>query len=533
MKFLTGIMFLMALLSSMPSHAGNDVGNGGNIVTCFNTQGQFKSIELLDFYEARTMRDIQTDLGPSNQSLDQVMTILLSRLAERNPTRAAHYQDWYSTFFKDAKLLSGIELIEIPDSHHVAVPVGCKVQQIVNQRNPEFPEDKRYTINKDLWDMLDGPGKAGLVLHELIYREAIEGGATESTTVRYLNSLLASNHFRNLSQFEYLRFQKRLFSNTDFLGSNISFGTMDDKGTSIEFIPADDVFLKTPSGVFRASKNLRVGVADNGNILYAELTVDTSFTLASGLVVSCWAGDYSSKTINFDQDSGRLSKCQLTPGQHLIDTNFDLTCATDASATFNSQGHYQGLETGWGDCKGKFYLGKNWIQAQSPNIYEGKIRGLALLQDQVFQIGNGKSYLFAKDYHVGFDDKGNVTSGELSHPETIKVRGTNLNVFSGVQFASDGSLLAANLNMPELDWNFAGQTLKIGGSFKCSPFGKKHEISDIEFYPNGEIQSAWLVHSSDITSERDPKPTHYPPGTKLFGKEDGKIDEVHNFRYCK
>ena len=43
--------------------------------------------------------------------------------------------------------------------------------------------------------MLDNNGKAGLILHELIYREAIEGGATESTAVRYFNSMLASNRF--------------------------------------------------------------------------------------------------------------------------------------------------------------------------------------------------------------------------------------------------------------------------------------------------------------------------------------------------
>ena len=50
------------LFLSLPTFAnGHEAGNGGDVVTCRDKQGNLHSIELLDFYEARTFRNIQYD----------------------------------------------------------------------------------------------------------------------------------------------------------------------------------------------------------------------------------------------------------------------------------------------------------------------------------------------------------------------------------------------------------------------------------------------------------------------------------------
>lgn len=544
MKFLTGIMLLMVLLSTTTSQAGNDVGNGGNIIACWNNQKLLKSIELLDYYEGRTLRGIETDLGSPNQSLDQVMAILLSRLAQKNPSRAAHYQEWYSTFFQEAKFLTGNELIKTPDSNHMAVPIGCEVLQIVTQRQPEFPEDKRYTVNKDLWDMLDGSGKAGLVLHELIYREAIVNRITESTAVRYLNSILASNRFNDLNFFDYFLMQRHLFNNTEMFGVKIwmrlstqerncwnsencayydeyrgfiqinaspliiPFQNEKIQATQVylrkndyifNFTPLFKISVRTTSGVFVAKTKTEIKVAVNGNIEQATLADDAIFTLATGQVVSC-AKD---TVVNFDPTSGALIQCTLTSGQHLTGNDYDLTCDDLNMAEFNVDGRLNSLKE-FNKCKGKVRMGENWINGSSPKfIKDGengqRVLGLFTKQEQSFQIGNGKSYLFAAPAYVIFE-MGNLVSGTLAHPETIKVRTTNLEIKAdNVSFFLDGKLKSAYLITPELEWNFAGQVLKIGDTYKCSQFGKKQKVlSPITFHPNGEINSALLVRDSKI-----------------------------------
>ena len=62
---------------------------------------------------------------------------------------------------------------------------AAKVVQIALQKEPEFPGQKRYTINKDLWDRMDDVGKAGLIFDEILYTVALEAGAKDSVGVRY------------------------------------------------------------------------------------------------------------------------------------------------------------------------------------------------------------------------------------------------------------------------------------------------------------------------------------------------------------
>lgn len=81
---------------------------------------------------------------------------------------------------------------DIQDSLVRVFPRGCKIEQIAIQKEPAFPEDKRFTVSKDLWDLLDEDNKAGLVLHEIIYREALLYGHEDSVNARYVNSIWTS-----------------------------------------------------------------------------------------------------------------------------------------------------------------------------------------------------------------------------------------------------------------------------------------------------------------------------------------------------
>lgn len=195
------VVLALLLMSSVNAHADR-VGNGGDGVVCRNDQGKITSIELLDFYEAQTLRGINHDLDKPSLSIDEKVDVALSRLSRFSSSRAKKYKEQIDSFFSDAVMLSDIELEDIPDSAHIAIPKGCKIEQMVVQQTPEFPEDKRYVVNKELWDALDNDNKAGLLLHEVILREVLTPFASiyikNSISTRYFNSLITSERLDSM-----------------------------------------------------------------------------------------------------------------------------------------------------------------------------------------------------------------------------------------------------------------------------------------------------------------------------------------------
>lgn len=193
-------------------YAGGQDGNGGNMLICLNTNGTLKSKELLDFYESRVIRGITPSLGhPSLPYLDKI-EMVLTRIQHLSPRRFKSYLEEARSFESQSVFLTATDLTTMPDSQHPVVPKNCTVVQTVIQRTPIFAEDKRYIVNKDIWDLLDNDDKAGLVLHEAILREAAlmapilaarglipqsQEVLRDSSKVRYINSLLASEKLIN------------------------------------------------------------------------------------------------------------------------------------------------------------------------------------------------------------------------------------------------------------------------------------------------------------------------------------------------
>lgn len=115
-------------------------------------------------------------------------------------------------------MLRNTNLTNIPDSLHLSYPTGCSVEQIVIQQVPKFSQDKRYIINADLWDLLDSVSKAGLIMHELFFREMIEtqvrnptlNEQLDSVDLRYLNSLISSDVFETMNRDDFYELMKSL-----------------------------------------------------------------------------------------------------------------------------------------------------------------------------------------------------------------------------------------------------------------------------------------------------------------------------------
>lgn len=182
--------FLIVLLSSFISNfafSGDKIQNGGNVIVCPN------SIELLDYYEARLSgKSLQLETG--HTTYFEKLSTLFKKWESVAPQRMALYKEWLKEFNDDAGIYSGVEIPAIPDTGSIVIPSGCKVIPAAFQRRDGdiFPGEKRYVVSKDLWDLMDENQKAGLVLHELIYREAIKSQHATSLPTRYLNGFLST-----------------------------------------------------------------------------------------------------------------------------------------------------------------------------------------------------------------------------------------------------------------------------------------------------------------------------------------------------
>lgn len=205
MNYLLGLMVLAAFASpSFAGEGGANVGNGGDGVLCTDVNGN-KTVELLDYYEARVLRGISPNLGDPTLSVDEQVELLLSRLAPVSPLRAEQYLRQAKAFMSETAFVPGARLVDVPDSNHMVIPENCAVIQVVIQQKIRFKQDKRYIVDEDIWNLMDNANKAGMIVHEVIYREAIVNGQQESVRTRYFNSLIAGDRLNGMTETDFYR----------------------------------------------------------------------------------------------------------------------------------------------------------------------------------------------------------------------------------------------------------------------------------------------------------------------------------------
>lgn len=99
-KFLT--LFLAVLIIGSQSHASKEGGNGGGAIVCTaggTPGGDIISAEVLDLFEARAIRGLQSDLGDPKEDYSLKIERVLKALERVSPIRAKKYRDLYKTFF--------------------------------------------------------------------------------------------------------------------------------------------------------------------------------------------------------------------------------------------------------------------------------------------------------------------------------------------------------------------------------------------------------------------------------------------------
>lgn len=195
-------------------------GNGGNSIIC-NDSAKNK---FYDTYEAEYRYNLKPDYPFSHRecyddtSCFNLSLTIARELINRIPDYNLHFKEFMLAklrrFGTEAAFLDDIELLPIDDMGIAFIPKGCSLHQTVIQKNPHFPDDKRYIISNDLWRKLTPQHQAVGIIHELLYYYAgvITRPPENSESIRYLNAFIISGEISNLSEAEFTKLHMRVFT---------------------------------------------------------------------------------------------------------------------------------------------------------------------------------------------------------------------------------------------------------------------------------------------------------------------------------
>ncbi|MEK2646503.1 hypothetical protein [Bdellovibrio sp. BCCA] len=233
MRFLSSVMAVgLVLWGAFVCADPNDWaerGNGGDVIVC--PQSPLGNL-MYDAYEAEVRYQFKLifpdleepewpDTGAPNygdeMSLDFSLKIakeLVQRIETQDPVRAQRYFQWLAEFKNDTRFLPEVELFDIPDTGIGFIPPQCSLHQLIIQRTPKFPQDRRYMVALDYWQWMQPEQQAAAILHEIIYRDLAESKAWTGTSepARYFNALILSDAIGQMSHVEYLNITRRIFN---------------------------------------------------------------------------------------------------------------------------------------------------------------------------------------------------------------------------------------------------------------------------------------------------------------------------------
>ncbi len=201
-----GSLILLIAVSVLPAWAGNRVGNGGDVVVC---EKDHKRARLLDFYEMESSDKALVRF--KSESADTILHERIDQLRKVAPKLAEQYSKRAESLQKEMQFKTGIALTDVQDSEHAYLPdeSGCSLRQIVIRQNVPVA-DKQFLVDQKLWNELSPGGRAGLIMHEVVYEHFYKLGETTSAKARRLNGLIFSPDLAAMSPGKFWLFVKNL-----------------------------------------------------------------------------------------------------------------------------------------------------------------------------------------------------------------------------------------------------------------------------------------------------------------------------------
>lgn len=347
------LIFALFLTKMSLAKVGSETGNGGDAVIC--TQAYRITAEMLDTFEGRVLHKLNPEFGYSsnavgngivlthNQLIQRDVHMMLRALDKISPLVAKKYHEYTESFFDEANFVTGVELVDIPDSNSLIIPKDCRVAQTIIQVSDALLGQKRYIINKDIWSTLNEINQRIAVLHEVIYRVAIENGQTDSRWTRYLNALFFSDNIATLTPVQFANLRRQAYHNSFFYNGYELAGSLNANQNLYQIIsaPASATFgIKLVDGIYDMQLNHIVDAYLNDPLQSLE-----GFFFPQGLSLSF-------------SDNGNVNRLLTTEFQKTSEdlTIISPTCDRKWSYYFNATDLCGVTELTWDQVNKKFQL---------------------------------------------------------------------------------------------------------------------------------------------------------------------------------
>ncbi len=546
-------IFSLLLLVNI-AFAGNERGNGGDVVVCRNDNGEISSVELLDYYEGRILRGHVLIPG-NNSSIDELSALLVSMIKQHSRSLAAYLKEGIENFNNNSSFLEDTVLPDISDSEHLIVPNGCSVEQIAVQIHDDykFPGDNKYLIDKKLWDAVTDFNKFGLILHELIYKLAIDQKQKNSINTRYLTSMLTMYLVNGLTldvhQYLELLHNAKLDASTDPVENltvkidNIEYYLIKEqlkffKNGKLAFGIVKTGSINTNHGNIKLQKQSEVHFFNDGsykNLSFIDQQVN--FDSIKGFAEAIYffpSGNIKSIYFNRDTDGGeyikgemyldRLANIKFYDSMQMYTYNkygsrdyflnitgknqfkkMTLLCDPSFSSSQNVYFYENGrIKMGRG-CEFSDYRYISDTQeyiienGSHPAWYiDGSLKSVYMYSDFTFHI-KGKTYEICGDNNMtSFYNTGEFKAGKLCRDITVKVGGRNFMLKAGEYI---GVHKTGKIKMLYVEYGFLNSKLKLKseGNVITIPDGRyinlfeNGKISQINFRNNWEGDDVCLL----------------------------------------
>ena len=200
-------LLILPLLISLIAHAGNRVGNGGDVLVC---EERKPAVQLLDMFEAE---DAKIDLiaDDTKGTYEEILRARLDLLTKVAPKLGEQYKRRLKSIKDQLNFKEKVTLTDVKDSLHAIMPSEgkCKLNQIViRQAIPTGDSEKKFLVDKGLWEKLSSRDRAALILHEIVYEHFTNLGDWDSRYARKLNGLIFSKKFESMESGKFWLFIK-------------------------------------------------------------------------------------------------------------------------------------------------------------------------------------------------------------------------------------------------------------------------------------------------------------------------------------
>ncbi|MBP9706714.1 MAG: hypothetical protein KBD78_03665 [Oligoflexales bacterium] len=477
---------------------GAIVGNGGDAVICLKDDtNEVISVQLLDFYEAKYRWIFNLDLDQAGTSVEEKLDYVIKKLSKHDPVRAKVYKEQIDTFHANTNYWPGIRLHNIKDANEIGIPKGCVVGQVARQHNSSLAFDKYFVVAKDIYDLMDNNNKAGLILHEIIYKEMIARGAKESSWARQMTALLSSENFSEVSREQHLK----------LLGdANLSYEI---ESAALVVQPAKDKVL---FGDNAQIQKIEVGAEENTSILIGE----QKYFPKAGTDIVLSEGEKLLSFVNKERMTETIESAYITifPDSKVIMTDGrifskidqatlvvnDLSCPKDkiesevpekikaSELTFFESGKLSSSDKGISAiCSSKeLNYFKSLRFLRNGSLYSGV--GFGEVQKKIGSFNYDSAYIISSDdSRIILHPNGSLKYGDFSNSLGSSLTDSGADLLVNEKFAIDekGYLLVNAIDKPIFDavsateFNYKPQQ----GKFVVSAVGIDfHQVREIEIY---------------------------------------------------